>query len=220
MATKGTIAVVTGDLIGSRRLSAAERRKVDLRLREVFAKNLFQKYRSGAAADGFDFNVTVGDEFQFTLGPPATALDAVTELRLFLAVLNPSGGVSFRAGIGVGTVTLGRSSRAYERDGSAFVRSREALEGLKRSQRTSIRTGSRELDRTFDVVLALMNEIQRRWTREQWRAVDFMLRGRTTLKAASALGVAHQNVSKRLQAAGWREFDAALDYVREELRTL
>jgi hypothetical protein len=117
-------------------------------------------------------------------------------------------------------VALGRSARSYERDGPACVRSREALNSLKRSQRTAVRCGDAARDRTFDVLFTLMDEIQRRWTREQWHAIDFMLRSNTTLKAAAALGVAHQNVSKRLQAAGWREFDIGLDYVRESLRTL
>lgn len=215
-----TIAVVTADLVGSRRLAAPERRLVDRRLRDVFAKNAFQKYRSKAKPGGFDFRVTVGDEFQFVLEDKAVLLDAVTELRLFLALVEIPSGVSFRAGIGIGTVTLARASRAYERDGPAFVRSREALEGLKRSQRTAIRSGDASLDRTLDVLLGLMDEIQRRWTREQWHAIDFELRNRTILEAASALRVAHQNISKRLQAAGWREFDVALDYIREALRTL
>lgn len=225
MPTRTPVAVVTADLIGSRHYSRKARAELDRTIRQSFAAR-----RLGAALRDFKpaatgFHITVGDEFQFVTDDFAHVLPFLTHLRARLALLPLTPRADFRAAIGVGAVTLARSTNAYEQDGPAFVRAREGLETLKaltrgRGQGTIVVTGDAVRDREFSAVLALMDHVQQRWTAAQFEAVDLTLQGATLLQASSKIGIRHQNVSKRLRAAGWYEFNQAQELVSGWLLTL
>jgi hypothetical protein len=55
-------------------------------------------------------------------------------------------------------------------------------------------------------VLTLLDSFQQRWTRPQWEAVRWALRGLNRTEIAAKLRVAHQSASKRLIAAEWDTF--------------
>lgn len=85
----------------------------------------------------------------------------LTYLRSLAATsgLNPM--VRFRAGIGVGGISVHKRTNPYEEDGEAFVRSRRALQEVQDSRSpsrwTKITTGPPALDRQADVVLCLVD---------------------------------------------------------------
>lgn len=225
MPNRTPVAVVTADLLGSRRYSRKARAELDRTIRQSFAAR-----RLGGALRQFKpaatgFHITVGDEFQFVTDDFAHVVPFITHLRARLARLPLQPRPAFRAAIGIGSVTLVRSVNAYEQDGPAFVRARDGLDALKaltrgRGQRTIVATGQPARDREFSAVLALMDHVQARWTTAQFEAVDLTLQGAILLEAAAKLGIRHQNVSKRLRAAGWYEFNQAQDLVSAWLLTL
>lgn len=224
-ATATITAVVTADLVDSRRYGKKARTELDRVIRQSFAgrqlPGALRPFRTAAAG----FHITVGDEFQFASQGLGLILPFLTHLRARVVRLPVEPKPQFRVGIGIGTVTLARSDNAYEQDGPAFVMSREALNALKdatrgRGQLTAMATGDAERDRELNTLLALMDYVQRRWTRPQFEAVDLALQGATLQQASVKLGVRHQNVHKRLRAAGWFEFNQAQELLAERLVTL
>ncbi len=51
----------------------------------------------------------------------------------------------------------------------------------------------------------------------QWEAIKWILLGLTREEISKKLNVAHQNVTKRLLAAGWQQFKEASELLRELL---
>jgi hypothetical protein len=94
----------------------------------------------------------------------------------------------------------------------------DSIKHNRRSDRwTTILTGDDGLDAPLDVILGLVDELQRGWTPAQWEAVGWTMRGLKRQETARRLKVAHQNVSKRLAAAGWPAVSEALAFIRGRL---
>jgi len=125
------------------------------------------------------------------------------------------------ASLGVGELSTPKRASSYEEDGSAFLRSRRGLEDIARRRGlvrwTKIVTGTDGIDASIDAVLCLGDFIQESWTVTQWEAIRWALLGATREDIAKRLHIAHQNVTKRLLAAGWPYFADSADYVRRAL---
>jgi len=224
MGAKGAlVAAITCDIIDSRRYTGATRQKLNDGIQRAFASITANKTELDVTK--IDFRITAGDEFQFILRKPERSLDVVTFLRSTLAVQGFKPMARFRTGIGVGEARYRPSKRAdqrpYEWDGPAFVFAREGLEAIKRQRSpdrwTALLTSDAALNRRFDVILGLVDHLQHSWTTAQWEAIVWTLKGLNRQEAARRLKVAHQNVSKRLNAAAWPAVEAALALIREEL---
>ena len=217
-----TVAVVTGDLIRSRDYSASQRGRVNVALHRSFASAI---HATGEKAlTQLDFRVTAGDEFQFILGTPSQALDVILLMRSALSQESIKPMIRFRGSVGIGPTKYrpakGGESRPYEWDGPAFLLAREGLERIKRTRAdrwTTIVTGRSDLNAELDVILGLIDELQRGWTAAQWEAIGWTLRGLTRQDTARRVKVAHQNISKRLSAAGWPSVERALAFARLRL---
>ncbi len=59
--------------------------------------------------------------------------------------------------------------------------------------------------------------LEEKWTRAQWEAIRWRLMLPTYEEIAKKLGVAYQNVQKRLKAANWDEFSQGVDFVEKLL---
>lgn len=217
------VAAVTCDIIDSRRYTGVAREK----LHDAVARAFKTLTDSTPALDStkLDVRVTAGDEFQFVLRKSERALDVVMALRSVLALEDFRPMVRFRAAVGVGEATFRPAKRPnqrpYEWDGPAFVYAREGLEAIQRQwspdRWTALRTSNTASNLQFDVILGLVDRLQRSWTIAQWEAIAWTLKGLSRQETARHLGVRHQNVSKRLSAAGWAAVDAAMTFVRESL---
>ena len=80
---------------------------------------------------------------------------------------------------------------------------------------TKLITAVAEVDTAADAVLCLADFIQQSWTVAQWEAIRWSLLGLTREAIARKLKVAHQNVTKRLLAAGWPHFEVAAAFLRQ-----
>ena len=221
MARKKThqVAVLTADIIQSTRYSRLERQRLNRALLKAFDE-VVQRYPK-AVHTRLAFRITAGDEFQCVFSDVAKTFDILTYLRATLATtsgLKPI--VRFRASIGVGEISVAGRSSPYEEDGEAFAHARRGLEQLEKGRHnrwTKIVTGQAELDSTADVVLTLSDYLEQGWTVPQWEAVRWSLLELTREEISKKLKVRHQNVSKRLSAAGWHQFRVASKFLGDLL---
>jgi hypothetical protein len=209
------VAVVTADVVASSTYSPADRRRLDGALRRAF--RTVERRFSRALLSRPAFRITAGDEFQFVVSDVPEAFRVVTYLRALVAAAGLRPPIRLRAGIGVGEIAITGRLSSYEGDGVAFQLARLALEqaggtrGLVRW--TSLTTGVPEVDDTANILLLLIDRMEQGWTGPQWEAIRWSLLGRKREWIGRRLGIAHQNVTKRLSAAGWPYFEPALDFV-------
>ena len=78
-------------------------------------------------------------------------------------------------------------------------------------------SGDRALDETLDLILMYQDLLEEKWTRAQWEAVRWRLMLSTYEEIAGKLGVAYQNVQKRLKAANWDEFSKGIEFIEKVL---
>jgi hypothetical protein len=220
------IAVITADVVGSSSYSPTERRTLDRILREAFRET--ERRFPDSIHTRMAFRLTVGDEFQCVISDPARVLTILMYLRAVAATGGLKPPVRFRASVGVGTLSTPRRSNPYEEDGLAFVRARRGLERLSAGRGptrwTVLTAGRDDFDRAADAVLCLSDYIMDGWTERQWAAVRWALLGLKRKDVARRLKIAHQNVTKRILAAGWLHVELATDLlaglIDEESRTL
>jgi hypothetical protein len=196
-------AVLTGDLIGSARLST-ERLGGTRRLVLRTARDLRAKARHALIGAPEFFR---GDAWQLLLGEPRQALRVALLIR---AVLSAEIDVETRVSIGVGRVDVIDRARISRSTGEAFTLSGQALDKI---------TGYFDLtgalpERTgvmavwFPATLHLCSGLVRTWTRRQAEIVAIALsRDNPTHEGiAKSLRpkVSKQTVSESLAGAGWR----------------
>jgi hypothetical protein len=159
------------------------------------------------------FRVTAGDEFQCVIADVPRVLQILTYLRAMTAAGGLTPPARFRASIGIGSLSTLKRANPYEEDGVAFLRARRGLEQLEKSRSpirwTALITGDDDMDASADAILCLADYIMAGWTVAQWEAVRWALLGLKRKEMARKLKIAHQNVTKRILAAGWLQIDAA-----------
>jgi len=213
------VAVLTADIIHSTRYTKAERQRIDRVLMKAFTE--VNRVYPRALQTKPAFRVTAGDEFQCVFADVPESFNILTYLRCVCATSGLKPPLTFRASIGVGSISVSGKTSPYEEDGEAFVRSRRGLEQLEKEKRTrwtKIITGNQDADAAIDVILLLLDKMQQDWTVPQWEAVKWILAGQTREQVSKKLKVAHQNVTKRLAAAGWQAFKVSSKYLTERLR--
>lgn len=210
-----TVAVITADIVGSSRYPPADRRRVDRVLRAAFRET--ERRFPGAIRTSMAFRITAGDEFQCVVADVPRVFELLTYLRAVAATADVALPIRFRAAVGVGALSLRARPNPYEQDGPAFVRARQGLEilGKQRSPArwTMLTTGNDDRDAAADAVLGLTDHVLDGWTIPQWEAVRWALLGHTRQAIAHEIQVAHQNVTKRLRAAGWLPVHAAFGFL-------
>jgi hypothetical protein len=214
------VAVVTCDIVQSQKYSSEQRRKIDGVLRKEFAK--ISKSYEAAIHTSTSFNVTVGDEFQFVLLKPEKAYEITVFYRALAALSGLTPMLDFRASIGIGEIAVESTKDSYTQDGKAFHRSRMGINSLKEQKskgkrRTTITTGESSLDDTLETILVYQDLLEEKWTQAQREAIRWRFTLSTYEEISRKLGVAYQNVQKRLKAANWDEFSHGLEFIEKIL---
>lgn len=208
-------AVVTGDIVGSRRIRGGQRD----RLLSVL-KSSFQGVRhvlSGEVSAPFDMHR--GDSFQGVLSRPEDALRAVIHIRANLRYgfqEGPKGyALDARIVVGIGTIEFLPSRRVSEGDGEAFRRSGPILDTMKLQRQLLIRTPWDQINAELDAECALLDALVNRWTAEQAEAILGQIRGLTQEMMAKELGISQPAVQQRLEGAGgWATGELCQRYER------
>lgn len=201
-------AVLTGDIIGSGRRSAAD---VDLAMASL---------EEGAIEiESWDesesrFTRFRGDGWQLYLHDPRLSLLSVLTLIAHLkASATP---FDTRIAIGLGSVDRLGSSNLSDASGQAFFLSGRALDDLPRGRSIAL-AGQHAVEKAHEALFELAVWIANHWTRGQAEAMALALgpEGRTQAEIARSLSITQQAVHKRLRGAGWGVLSHAVDAVRD-----
>ncbi len=153
--------------------------------------------------------ITGGDEFQGVLRHPSESYN------LFLAVQH-SIKAPFYCGVGVGEISV-RGRNVLEMDGTAFHRSRDALNFAKKEKLAlAFLSGDAARDLLLNLLIRLILAIRVRWTERQKQIVEYLL-GEESLplkKAAIYFKVSEQSISKIVKAANLRLIEVSEAYLR------
>ncbi len=209
-------AVITGDIIGSKRLPQDARQA------------LFKHMKEGSSAvrryfDDFvplDIAVARGDEWQMLVSRPAEALRVGLYYRAYLKAAMKEVSVDTRFAIGISSINFVPGGNVSEGDGEAFNLSGKILDGLKRF---SIGVAAAEdpgglFSKTLETAALLADAQARDWTSAQAQAVCGALLGWTQNEIAARWPgerITQQAVSQHLKSAEWVYVECGLDIFKD-----
>jgi hypothetical protein len=193
-----TLAVLTGDLVASSRLPPPLR---DGAFEALGAAAGRIAAWQGSGGDG-RFSRFRGDGWQMILARPALALRACLFLRASLRTLDRR--LDSRISIGVGPASLPQNGALAAASGPAFEASGRGLDHMARVERFVFAAPDAPETGLRRAVVALADEISRRWTARQARVFAAALQPEAPVQAAiaDALDISQQAVAKHLQAGG------------------
>jgi hypothetical protein len=210
--------VITGDVVGSSKLSTAERKRLLVVLNE--ASRAAQ--RSFGKEVPLPIDIFRGDSWQLVVTEPKEAIRIGLFLRAEFRATWGRGTSDTRLAIGIGTINFIPARRVSEGDGEAFRRSGSALEGMKNDVRMELSLPDKALEKNLNAIVYLIDTIAGRWTDKQARAVTGALRGLTQEEIASMWKprITQQSVNRHLGRAGWKGIGLALDFINYSLNKL
>lgn len=211
-------AVVSGDIVGSRRFS-----EKGPAIRDAI------KDAGVACAEAFDealggmppVDVFAGDSWQMLIRSPQPALRVGLCMRALIKSSERLPKADTRLAIGIGTVDFVDDHSASEGQGEAFGLSGEALDSLQNSKvRMAARVpetwrddaGRLDVQDTLDTMMVLVDAICRDWTVVMAETVSGALRGWTQEKIARMRGVQQSTTSRMLASARWPSLSASLKW--------
>lgn len=186
-------AVITGDIIGSRRV------KNRIELQSAVEEKL-SFINTGFAPDiAVNFQVTLGDEFQGMVKNLSATPIITSALREQLYPIN------VRLSIGIGPIATKINKVISKMDGPAFHLSRKGIGQIsQRGERITIYlTSDGDANHILNAITLLTDILLQKRTDKQWQAIKLYRKERNLKKVADKLNVKFQNIHKRLQAAHW-----------------
>lgn len=207
--------IITGDIIGSSQLAAAQRQeRLNALLIELFStlKSVWRQQ------DMLRTEFVQGDAFQVYLKADAEGMRAALLIKsFFLAQDKVSTGYRFdcRLSIGVEAISLLHPDSLAQSGGLAFDYSGRGLKNITRTgPQFWFKSGNSALNKAMAMGLALIDEIIRRWTPLQSQAIVLSLTypAQTNEWLAGRIGITRSAYSQRLRQAGWSAIQQLLEY--------
>lgn len=189
------VAVVTGDLVGSRN-SEPKTVEAAMELLKAAAMDIDEWFDHHETR----FTRFRGDGWQIHVAEYTHALRAT--IYIFARLRAAGLAIATRAAIGIGTAdSLGTENLADAR-GTAFEASGRALDNLGRIHRLAI--AGEHVTAFHRIIVRLIDELIGRWTKEQAEAVALYIHpdNPTLVEIAARIGITPQAVSYRLNGAG------------------
>ncbi|MGM8362601.1 transcriptional regulator [Flavobacterium sp. ARAG 55.4] len=196
-------AVITGDIIDSRKLSSAVWMS-DL-------KAVLNQYGS----EPKNWEIYRGDSFQLIIAVE----DALEAALLIKAAVKQHKELDVRMAIGVGKVDY-LSDKITESNGAAFINSGECFENLKK-QTLGIQTPWEQFNTTFAVIFSFMLIIVDNWTSTSAEIVKKALENPeiNQNQLASALNRKSQSsISSSLKRAAYDELKNMIAFYKQEIK--
>lgn len=201
-------AVITGDIIDSSSLEAADRKRLPELIHEVSA-TLVDWLGEEALTP---ISIFGGDSWQTLVAEPSDALRVAIFVRasLLASPLN----VDTRVAIAIGGVDFVPESGIEEADGEAFRLSGRLLhEGMGR-RTLAFTHPAKEVAQHWDLVCHLIEALIRtNWTANRARALTGAMRGLSGEKTGELWSppISKQTVARHLIEAGWDAIEASID---------
>lgn len=198
--------IITGDIINSRRLKST-----------AWIDDL-KKLLATKGKNPVDWEIYRGDQFQIEIHNPEDALMTALEIKAFLKTIK----VSVRMSIGIGSKTH-NAQNISESNGTAFIRSGESFEMLKKLKTNlAINTGNPEFDTEMNLMLRLASTIMDNWLAQPAEFVVTAIGNKTLSQEeiGQKLGINQAAVSRRRKRA---QFDLIIEldnYYRRKIKNI
>lgn len=197
-------AVLTGDLIGSRKAGQPATDRAITAIADT------------ASQMGAPFTRYRGDGWQVLLVQPHLALRFALIVTAHLRARNAP---LTRFAVGIGEVAQERAASLGAEAGKAFVLSGETLDQMPRRAEFAIASTSRMLDEMTSAAARLADQVARRWTPQQAEAMALALDPAepSGSSIARTLGISPAASSYRLQGASWWDIKAVVSAFESQL---
>lgn len=199
-------AILTADIINSRKLSS----KIWINDLKAFLNTFGQSPN--------DWEIYRGDEFQLEIKNPEEALLVAFQLKAFFKSIK----LDLRISIGFGEKTY-KSRKITESNGSAFIRSGETFETLKKQKlNLAINSADTIFDEELNLMLKLSLSFMDNWLQQSAEFVIVAIQNPTLSQEeiGMLLGINQAAVSRRQKRANY-ELIKELDlYFRKKIKTL
>lgn len=199
-------AILTADIINSRKLSS----KIWINDLKAFLNTFGQSPN--------DWEIYRGDEFQLEIKNPEEALLVAFQLKAFFKSIK----LDLRISIGFGEKTY-KSRKITESNGSAFIRSGETFETLKKQKlNLAINSADTIFDEELNLMLKLSLSFMDNWLQQSAEFVIVAIQNPTLSQEEIGLllGINQAAVSRRQKRANY-ELIKELDlYFRKKIKTL
>lgn len=208
---KKSYAILTGDIVGSSKLSPAQRKKL---LSELIStsKEIRNIYKDIIP---FDVDIFRGDSWQLLVTEPKLALRVALLFRSTLKGKMSIREFDSKIFIGVGTIDSLPGERVSLGNGDAFVLSGRGLESLKK-YRMGIGYPSFDKNDYLNLVVQLIDVFATNWTIKQSTSISGALKGWTQKKIAESLGLKQQTVYDHLTGSYLSHIENALETIEND----
>ena len=200
------IAILTADIINSRKLSS-----------KIWMTNL-KAFLNTFGPSPNDWEIYRGDEFQLEVKNPEDALIVAFQLKAFFKSLK----LDVRISIGFGEKTY-KSRKITESNGSAFIRSGELFETLKKQKiNLAVNSGNPDFDEEFNLILQLSMSFMDGWLQQSAEFVLVAIQNPTLSQEEIGLilGINQAAVSRRQKRSQFELMLQVERYFRKKVKSL
>lgn len=214
---EGLYIVITGDIVGSSRLSSKERKK----LLEVMTAGSKEVCKAFKGAVPLEVDIFRGDSWQLLVTAPMLGLHVPLFYRGFIKAKMTPARVDTRLAIALGTIDLVPETRVSQGDGQAYRLSGRAMEVLKGYNRMVFVFPDElksAITQAIRALVFLTDVLVTKWTPKQAEAITGVLKGMNQEEIAATWPdgpVSQQAVAQHLLRAGWYGLSKGLDFVKE-----
>ncbi|RTY74566.1 hypothetical protein EKM05_06970 [Flavobacterium sp. GSP27] len=200
------ISIITGDIINSKQLPSA-----------IWIDGL-KELLNTKGKNPSEWEIYRGDEFQIEITNPEEALLTALQIKAYLKTLK----LDARMSIGFGDKTYSGATIS-ESNGTAFVRSGELFETLKKLKTTlAINSGTSDLDTEINLMLRLGLTFMDNWLAQsaEFIVVSMANKMLSQEEIGTKLGINQAAVSRRRKRA---QFDLVLEldnHFRKKIKNL
>ena len=212
------VAVVTGDVNASSRMTPRQARKLEEILQDCF-KDMSLCFPETDAQGFTNFR---GDSWQFVAGNPVLSFRSTLFFRsslLFCTQDSFGRKLHTSAAIGFGTVDFLPDDTSRSGGGEAYRMSGKRLDKLRRRIPGMGVSGLSHWNDCFDCLLGVIDALAHSWTAAQARAVSLALQNlvQDEIGKKWTPPITQQAVNRHLQASGWPAIQPALEWMETTL---
>ncbi len=225
-----SIAVITGDIVDSREISAKEREELYLAL-----KNFLDELKRQDLLSAYE--LFRGDSFQCVLTLKEDSLKVAVMIKAFIKSWvgeedktaaskseKPARGYApgtqdIRLAIGIGKVDFLKKNSLAHSDGEAFYFSGDALDGLKTvPYKMMIKTFNETFNESAEPAILLLDAVLQKWTSNQAETVLYKLRNMKEEEIAGLLNITQSAVNQRTKTAQWYAIEKTINYFTSTIK--
>ncbi|PZO29112.1 MAG: hypothetical protein DCF13_07115 [Flavobacteriaceae bacterium] len=200
------IVILTADIINSRKLSSKK------------WMNDFKQLLNSFGKSPNDWEIYRGDEFQLEIKNPEDAFLIAFQLKAFFKSIN----LDVRMSLGFGDKTY-KTKKITESNGSAFIRSGELFETLKKQKiNLAVNSGNPDFDDEFNLIVQLGMSFMDSWLQQSAEFVLVAIQNPTLSQEEIGLklGINQAAVSRRQKRSQYELLLQVERYFRKKVKSL